>query len=177
MRLTLEKSICARDRKIRSVDQRRLCLARWEHSERIDGASAVVTRAFDCVGERVGRFQQADRVIKIVVGYTLAVNCRTPERALDVIAPRISKDHRQGHLAVAKIVTDALAHDFGVRRIVDHVVAQLEGDTEVSTKAFERMLSLFARLGNDGRNPACRRKQGRGLRAYDLDVMLFVVSI
>ena len=96
--------------------------------------------------------------------------------AVGLAPARVSEDHRQGHLAVAEVVADALAHGRCVRRIIDRVVDQLEGDAEVAAIAFERLLGLLAGLGDDRRDAAGGGEQRRGLGADDVEIMLFARS-
>ena len=54
-----------------------------------------------------------------------------------------------------------------VRRIIDHVVDQLEGDAEVAAKAVERVLGFLAGFGDDRRDPAGGGEQRGGLGRDD----------
>ena len=76
------------------------------------------------------------------------------------------------HLAVAEVVADALAHRRLVRRIIDHVVGQLEGDAEVPAIAFQRQLGVLARFGDDRRDAAGSREQCRRLGGDDVEIMV-----
>ena len=60
-----------------------------------------------------------------------------------------------------------------VRRIIDDVVDQLEGDAEVAAIAFERQLSIFARFGDHRSDPAGSGEQRRGLGGDDVEIMIF----
>ena len=104
---------------------------------------------------------------KIVVGNAAAGHRGAPEGAILLAAARVGEDHRQGHLAVAEIVADALAHGLGVGGIIDHVVDELEGDAEIAAIGFERQLIVFARFGDHRRDAACGGEQSRGLGADD----------
>ena len=128
--------------------------------------------ALDRVRKRIGVPEQTRCVREVFVRDAFSTNGHSPEGAVPFISARISEDHRQGHLAVAEVVADALAHGRGVGRIVDHVVAQLKGDSEILAIGFERVLGIFARLGDDGRNAARGSEQRRRLRADDLQIMI-----
>ena len=94
-------------------------------------------------------------------------NARSSRRSAGV-----GEDHRQGHLAVAEIVADALAHSRRVGRIIDDVVDQLEGDAEVAAVALERDLRFLAGFGDDRRDAAGGGEQRGGLGADDLEILL-----
>ena len=88
----------------------------------------------------------------------VAADRRAPEVAVGLAAAGVGEDHRQGHLAVAKIVADALAHGLGVGRIIDRVVGQLEGDAEVAAVGFEREFGLLAGSPRRSARPGRRRR-------------------
>ena len=101
-----------------------------------------------------------------------AADRRAPERAVLFGAARVGEDHGQGHLAVAEIVADALAHHVLLGRIVEHVVDQLEGDAEVSAVLLERQFGLLAGLGDDRGDAAGGGEQSRGLGGDDREILL-----
>ena len=51
---------------------------------------------------------------KVFVRNPFTGNRRSPERAIGFISSSIGKDDGQGHLAVAKIVSDSLSHNRAV---------------------------------------------------------------
>ena len=61
-----------------------------------------------------------------------------PETALLGITTLKCQDHRQGDLAIAEVVADALAEHHLARAVVEHVVDQLEGDAEILAVATQR---------------------------------------
>src|SRR3546814_5993606 len=64
---------------------------------------AIMARPVQRIGNRLGRFQEAEGMGEIGVARALARHRLTPEPAVRVAAPRIGEDHRQRHLAVAKV--------------------------------------------------------------------------
>src|SRR5581483_3491134 len=167
-------SVSAGDSEFGGFDQRRLRLARREHREAVDRPARIVPRALDRISKCIGLTEQSDGVGEISVRRALAANSCPPEGAVLGIPASVGKNDRKGHLAVAEVVADVLAHHRFVRRIVDHVVAELEGDAEVPAVAFQRQLRVLARFGNYGRHPAGGGEQGRGLRADDVEILIFV---
>src|SRR3546814_16448321 len=89
------------------------------------------------------------RVDQISVGAAVPGHRQFPELAFVGAAARIGEDDRQGDLAVAKIVADALAHRLGVGDIVDRVVDELKGDAEIAAEGVE--------IGN----ASCRERVGQ----------------
>src|SRR3546814_16085408 len=77
---------------------------RWRKAaKRVDRPLAIMARPVQRIGNRLGRFQEAEGMGEIGVARALARHRLTPEPAVRVAAPRIGEDHRQRHLAVAKV--------------------------------------------------------------------------
>src|SRR3546814_6032499 len=112
---TEARSIRPRHREFGSFDH---CSARgrWRKAaKRVDRPLAIMARPVQRIGNRLGRFQEAEGMGEIGVARALARHRLTPEPAVRVAAPRIGEDHRQRHLAVAKVVALVLAHGRFVR--------------------------------------------------------------
>ena len=142
-----------------------MALAGGEGAERVDRALAVGAGALDRVVERAAVLEQPDGAARSSSAARLPAIASRQKRALVVGAAGIGEDDRQGDLAVAEIVADALAHRRRVGGIVDRVVDQLEGDAEVAAIGVERLLDRLAALGDDRGDPAGGGEQGRGLGA------------
>ena len=86
---------------------------------------------------RVHELLRIDEIIRRLV----AVFQRAlPEIALFRRAAPIGQHHRQGDLAFAEIIADALAHQRLLAGIIQRIVDQLESDAEIAAIGFERRL-------------------------------------
>src|ERR1700738_1506455 len=99
--------------------------------QRIDRHGAVMLGTVDGVFQRAMFCHQANGVVEIAVADFAAFQRIDPEGALGGVAAAERQHHRQRDLALAEIVADVLAELCGLAAIVQHVVDELEGDTEI----------------------------------------------
>ena len=92
---------------------------------------AVLGRARQAVAQRAVALEQLDRVAEVALALLDLLERAAPEAALLGAAARERQHHRQGDLAVAEVVAQALAEHHLARAVVEHVVGQLERDAEV----------------------------------------------
>ena len=130
--------------------------------------------ALERVGDRAGRAHQRDGVGEVVVGDAVPRHGGFPEGAVVLAAARMGEDQGQGHLALAEIIAEDLAHGRFVRGVVDRVVDQLEGDAEVAAIGVERVLGTLASLGDDRGDAAGGGEQRGGLGHDDREILVLV---
>ena len=109
---------------------------------------------------------QFDRMLEIAVALLAVLQRAAPEFALALVGGAQRQYHRQRDLAVAEIVADALAELRLQRRIVEHVVDELEGDAEIAAEGFEGLLLGLRAAGDDGADAA---RRGEELRRLGVD--------
>ncbi len=113
-----------------------------ENRQRLDRLGGVGAGARQGLGQRAAPLDEPHRAVEIARPCSPVFERAPPERALLGVAAGIGDDDRQGHLAVAEIVADRLAELVLLRREIEHVVDQLEGDAEIAAEALERLLFL-----------------------------------
>src|SRR5947207_4951955 len=109
-----------------------------EQAERITRHRAIMAGAFEGVGNGVMAVDQHLRPFEIAVVLVEILDGALPEFAVYGTAAQEGEDHRQGDLALAKIVAYGLAELGLAAGIVERVVDQLEGDAEIHAEALER---------------------------------------
>ena len=113
------------------------------------GHAAVMAGAFEGCFDGLVLLHQRHGVLKVTIPDLTVGEDAFPENALDVIAAPEAENDRQGDLAFAEIVADGLAEPIGVACVVECVVNELEGDTEIFAVGAQCCL-FFGRAGGDG---------------------------
>src|SRR5579863_1890301 len=107
-----------------------------EDAERAARGFGIEPRPFQRRGERAVVLHQPDGAFEIAVALLAGFEGAAPEFALVFVRRLERQHHRQRDLAVAEIVADRLAELRLPRRIIEHVVDQLEGDAEIAAIGF-----------------------------------------
>src|SRR5258705_339411 len=148
-------------------------LAIGEDAERVPGYGAVMGGSRYGIPQGAMAFHQLDPMGEIALVLLEVLERAAPEAALFDAAAPIGEHHRQRDLALAEIIADGLAELRLARRVIQHVVDQLEGDAEIEAIAFERLLLDLGPLRHHRADAAGGREQGRRLAADDLEIGLF----
>src|SRR5260370_6637414 len=101
--------------------------------------------------------EERDGAIEIVVAVLEVFQCAPPKAPLVIVAAAEGENDRQGDLALAEIVADRLTEIGLPRRIVEHVVDQLEGDAEIEAESGERRFLRPRPIRDDPADLAPRR--------------------
>src|SRR5262245_27700822 len=64
-------------------------------------------------------------------------------RAGAVLFVALQMDERQRHFAFPQVAADGLAHRFGVARVIEQVVDELERDSQIEAVFPQRLLALL----------------------------------
>ena len=115
-------------------------------------------------------FDQAVRLFEIVGTLVELLDGALPELAIDGAAAQEGQDHRQGDLALAEVVADRLAELGFAAGVIEGVVDQLEGDTEIHTEALQRHALGSIAAGHHGADLGGRSEQLGGLGLDDLEI-------
>ncbi len=141
------------------------------------GDGAVMAGAGESLSAKVrvlfhqGRWRGADRHPSSSCSRSSSVR---RQKVRSSSSPRaIGQDDRQGDLALAEIVADGLAQLFLARRIIEHIVDQLEGDAEIEAIGFQRVFLDLGPLGHHGADAAGGGEQGGGLGADHVEIGVF----
>ena len=81
-------------------------------------------------------------------------------------------DEQEGLLVVHDVAADFLAEGFGVAPHVEHVVAQLEGETHVDASLIEEVGLGVVAVGDEGSRLEGTAQQDRGLETNHVDILL-----
>ena len=103
----------------------------------------------------------------------MAGNGCFPELAFFFRAARIGENNRQGHFTFAEIIAPILAHLRGIGIVINRIIHQLEGDTQVSPVTVERHFLHIIAFGHDCGNAAGGSKQCGGFCADDGQIAFF----
>src|SRR5262249_29073986 len=157
--------VSALDAEIDHVEQRALLHAVGGDAQRIAGDGAVVPGARPGVAQGRVPLPQRGGVGEIGLALLQTFERVAPEAALLLAAAPVGEHDGQRDLALAEIVADRLAELGLARRVVEHVIDQLEGDAEVEAIALERLLLDLGPIGDDRTDAAGGGEEGRGLAA------------
>ena len=100
-----------------------------------------------------------------------ALDHPAPEIPLGLRAAAEGQRHRQGDLAFAEVIAGILAQGRPVGGIIQRIVNELEGNTQIPAIIVQRLNVLGRALGNHAADPAGRGEQRRRLRFDDLQVI------
>ena len=112
----------------------------------------------------------AQRALEITALMAAPPDGAPPESASLLVAARIGEDHRQGDLALAKIVARVLAKPGRRAAVVEQVVDELEGHAQPVAEGPQRPDLLARSAGDQAAHLGGRREEGGGLAADDLFV-------
>src|SRR5437763_5091313 len=132
--------------------------SRREWRQRLDRRGGVDAGPRQGLDQGAAAFDQPQGAFEIARALLALFQGAPPEGALLAVAAREGDQDRQGDFAVAEIVTDGFAELARARREIEHVINQLIGNAEVAAKPGERLLLIDRALGEDGADPARRRK-------------------
>src|SRR5208282_4130978 len=114
-----------------SVKERCFRLALREDIERFLRLAAVYAGTLDRFFDSVMPAHQRDRARKIALLNVAVLKGAPPEGALLRAAAAVRQHDRQRDFAFAEIVADAFAEHRGLARIVERVIDELEGETDI----------------------------------------------
>ena len=100
---------------------------------------------------------------EIAVFLLTAGNGALPEGSVIGARRLHGQDQRQGGLALSEIITGILAYIGRRAIIIEYIILNLEGETEVNALVAQGRDLLFRRAGSDRAALRSRREQGRRL--------------
>src|SRR5690606_25187617 len=92
----------------------------------------------DGVADRAVAVHQCKGLLQLGIAVAALFDRRRPEGTLLGRAAPIAEYDGQGHLALAEVIADVLAEVLDVAAIVERVVDELEGQTEIGAIGAER---------------------------------------
>ena len=132
-----------------------------------------MTGSLDRILERAAFLHQFDRTIEVAVFLLELLERPAPEGPFLRAAPAPSQHDRKADLAFAEVVADGFAKLRLHRRVVQHVVDELEGNSQIHAVALERLFLDPRTVGHHGTDARRSREQGGGLGPDDLQIILF----
>src|SRR5262249_22872673 len=162
----------AADADLDGLFQRLLHRRGRKQSERVGGDRTIVPCALDGVFERAVLHHQADRMLEVGVGRVPLLERAPPERPFALRSAAERQHHRQRDLALAKVVPGVLAELGRLAAVVEGVIHELEGDTEVHPERAAGVLLVFGARGERRTDLAGGGEELCGLGANDREVVI-----
>jgi len=116
-----------------------LGLAIGKQAERVTGDRRVVPGPGHRVGQRAVALDQFLSPRQVTVVLIQILQTAAPKGAFLLGAPAKGQDHRQGNLALAEVIADGLAQFRLFGGIVQRVVDQLEGNSQIGAEGLQRV--------------------------------------